>query len=236
VTGPRDRTANPMTGAGSPATDTAGYRVLARHERFRGRMFEVFTDDVELPDGAVVRRDYVVHVGAVGVVALDEQDRVVLVQQYRHPVTARLWELPAGLIDVAGEPLAQAAARELAEEADLRAADWRLLTDVYTSPGCTNEVIRLFLARDLTPVPDAARYVRHEEEAGLVVRWVDLDEAVSMGLRGEISNAACLVGVLAAAALRARGWPRVRALDEPLDRRALPAVTGAVPGAGGDVP
>ncbi len=155
------------------------------------------------------------HVGAVGVVALDDEDRIVLVYQYRHPVGMHLWELPAGLIDVPGEPLEHAAARELAEEVDLVAGSWQLITDIHTSPGCSNEMIRLFLARDLTPVPDRERHHREHEEAELTAHRVPLDEAVAMVLRGEISNAAAVVGVLAAARLRDQGWPATRPLDTP---------------------
>lgn len=187
-----------------------GYTVLSRTERFRGAVFRVVTDDVAMPDGQRAARDYVVHVGAVGVVALDEAGKVVLVRQYRHAVGRELWELPAGLIDVADEPLVDAAARELAEEADLRAGRWHLLADVHTSPGCSNEMIRLYLARDLVEVPDEERHNRTHEEAGLLVRRVDLDEAVRMAFAGEITNAACLVGVLAAARARDLGWVPLR--------------------------
>jgi 8-oxo-dGDP phosphatase len=202
-----------------------GYRVRARHERFRGNVFTLYTDEVLMPGGNYVDRDYIAHIGAVGVVALDEEDRVVLVQQYRHPIGARLWELPAGLIDVAGEDLVQAAARELAEEADLTASDWRLLLDVHPTPGSSNEVIRLFLARGLAPVPTADRYTRVGEEAGMITATIDLDEAVAMAMRGEITNAACLIGLLATARLRDEGWPPPRPLDTPLARLELTEVT-----------
>src|SRR5438105_7911464 len=118
------------------------YDVRSRRERYRGPVFTVLTDEVRMPEGGYAERDYVFHIGAVGVVAVDDQDRVVLVHQYRHPIGYPLWELPAGLIDVAGEDLADAAARELAEEADLRAAQWQLLLDVHPSPGFSTEVIR----------------------------------------------------------------------------------------------
>ena len=201
------------------------HRVRARHERFRGPVFTVYTDEVLMPDGHWANRDYMAHIGAVGVVALDDADRVVLVQQYRHPIGARLWELPAGLIDVAGENLVDAAARELGEEADLTASDWRLLLDVHPTPGSSNEIIRLFLARGLAPVPATQRHVRVGEEAELVTATIDLDEAVAMALRGEITNAACLVGLLAAARLRDQGWPQPRPLGTPLTRLPLTEVT-----------
>lgn len=199
------------------STDPApGYRVRARHERFRSPVFRVVTDEVEMPDSSVVERDYVVHIGAVGVVALDDEDRVVLIRQYRPALGRLLWELPAGLVDVAGEALAATAARELAEEADLTARQWDLLLDVHTSPGCSTELIRLYLARGLAPVPVGQRHERTHEEADLSVHRVPLDTAVAMAFAGEITNAACLVGVLAAARCRYSGWPARRPLDAPL--------------------
>ena len=144
---------------------THDYRVRSRTPHFTGPMFRIVTDEVEMPGGEVAKRDYMVHIGAVGVVAIDDEDRVVLVRQYRHPVAQYLWELPAGLIDVAGEPLDRAAVRELEEEADLTAGHLELLVDMHPSPGCSNEVIRLFLARDLSPVPDGHRH-RHRVVRG----------------------------------------------------------------------
>jgi 8-oxo-dGDP phosphatase len=202
----------------SERTDTHHYRVLSRTEHFAGPMFRVVTDEVEMPGGNVARRDYMQHIGAVGVVAIDDDDRVVLVCQYRHPVARHLWELPAGLIDVDGEALDRAAVRELEEEADLTAGRLDLLVDLHPSPGCSNEVIRLFLARDLRPVPEERRHERRDEEAGMVVRRFDLDEALAMALRGEITNGACLVGLLAAARVRDNGWDLPRPLDLPLPR------------------
>jgi 8-oxo-dGTP pyrophosphatase MutT (NUDIX family) len=207
-------------GAGDCAGTPAGaYRVRSRAEHFANPMFRLVSDEVEMPDGNVVRRDYLAHIGAVGVVALDDDGRVVLICQYRHPVRRHLWELPAGLIDVAGEPLDRAAVRELEEEADLTAARLDLLVDVHPTPGCSSEIIRLFLARDLSPVPAERRHERRDEEAGMTVRRVDLDEAIAMALRGEILNAACLVGLLAAAKARDSGWSTLRPVDTPLPRR-----------------
>jgi ADP-ribose pyrophosphatase len=143
-------------------------------------------------------------------VALDAQDRVALVRQYRPAVRQVLWELPAGLIDVPSEPLVAAAARELAEEADLVAARWELLAEVHTSPGCSNEKIRLFLARDITQVPSGDRHERTHEEADIELHWLDLDAAVTMALAGEITNAAAVIGVLAADRARARDWKDLR--------------------------
>jgi ADP-ribose pyrophosphatase len=205
-------------------TDIHDYRVVKRTEHFGGFMFRLLTDAVVMPGGKTADRDYMVHIGAVGVVALDDEGRVTLVRQYRHPVGRELWELPAGLIDVAGEPLDRAAVRELEEEADLTAGRLDLLIDAHTSPGSSNEVIRLFLARDLSPVPVDQRHERRDEEAGMTIAHVDLDEAVAMALRGEITNAACLVGLLAAARARDLGWSTLRPVDLPLPREPVAPV------------
>lgn len=197
------------------------YRVLDTRERFVGPVFTVVTDTVTMPGGGTAARDYMRHVGAVGVVALDAAGRVVLVRQYRHPVRRALWELPAGLTDVTGEDLVAGAARELAEEADLVAARWDLLVDVHTSPGCSNELIRVFLARELSEVPHGERHVRTHEEADMTTVRVDLDEALAMIARGEITNAACLIGLLAAARARDSGWSTLRPVDDPVPGPAV---------------
>jgi ADP-ribose pyrophosphatase len=194
------------------------YQVRGREERFHGAMFSVVTDQVTMPGGRVVARDYLRHVGAVGVVAIDEHDRVALLRQYRHPLGRPLWELPAGLIDVAGEELPAAALRELAEEADLVAERIDLLVDLHTSPGCSDELIRIYLARGLSPVAELDRHERRDEEAGMQLGWFDLDDAVDMVFRGKITNAACVSGLLAAARSRAQGWASLRPASAPLPR------------------
>jgi 8-oxo-dGDP phosphatase len=194
------------------------YEVRTREERFRGPVFSVVTDQVVMPGGRVVARDYVRHIGAVGVVALDDQDRVVLVRQYRHALGRAIWELPAGLIDVVGEELTAAAHRELGEEVDLVAQRLDVLVDMHTSPGFSNELIRIFLARGLAEVPEHERHERRDEEADMQIVWFDLDQAVGMVLAGEITNAACVAGLLAVARVRDNGFAGLRATDAPLDR------------------
>ncbi|MDM7856502.1 NUDIX domain-containing protein [Cellulomonas alba] len=171
----------------------------------RGRVWDLVSDTVDLGASQVVR-EYVDHPGAVAVVALDDDDRVLLLSQYRHPARAELWEPPAGLLDVDGEPPVAAAVRELAEEADLRAASWWRLVEFFTTPGGSDERIVVFLARGLTPVPDGERYERVDEEAGMVPVWVPLDDAVEAALTGRLQSPTAVTGILAAAAARARGW------------------------------
>ncbi|WP_405110661.1 NUDIX hydrolase [Micromonospora sp. NBC_01405] len=194
------------------------YEVTGRRQVWAGRIFSVVTDEVTMPGGGTSARDYVRHVGAVAVVAVDDAGQVVLIRQYRHPVGRHLWELPAGLTDVSGEDLAAAAARELAEEVDLTAGTVDVLVDLHSSPGFTDEMIRVFLARDLADVPAERRHRRSEEEADLQVIRVDLDEAVRMVLAGEITNAPAVAGLLAAARARDTGWSVLRRPDAPLPR------------------
>jgi ADP-ribose pyrophosphatase len=194
--------------------------VLSSEMSFGGRVWDVVSEQVDLGEGGVVTRDFVDHTGAVAVLALDETDRVVLVQQYRHPVGAFEWELPAGLLDVDREPAHLTAARELLEEADLTAGEWHLLLDHYASPGGSTEALRVFLARDLHDVPEADRHARDAEELGMPVRRVPLDELAEAVLAGDVHNGTLMISVLAAARLRERGWAGLRSVDEPWPTRA----------------
>lgn len=180
-------------GTGGPALH--GHRVVQSDLVYQGRVIAVRRDIVTMPGQTTSQRDVVVHPGAVGVVAVDGQGRVLLVTQYRHPVVRRLEELPAGLLDVAGEPALAAAQRELVEEAGLAAGRWNVLVDLLTSPGMTDEAIRIFLARD---VREVQRDVQHHEEAEMTSEWVDLDLALRRVFAGELDNAMCVVGLLAA--------------------------------------
>jgi 8-oxo-dGDP phosphatase len=191
------------------------HETVSRTERYAGPIFTVYSDQVTMSGGGTAGRDVVVNKNAVVVVALDDVDRVVLIKQYRHAVGQRLWELPAGLRDVDGEDLVRTAARELAEEADLHAARFDLLVDLHTSPGFSAETVRIFLARELTAVPADERHVRRDEEADIEIVWRDLDEAVAMVLRGEITNAAAVGGLLAAARAREDGWATLRPAGTP---------------------
>ena len=163
-----------------------------------------------MPGGGTARRDWTRHLGAAAVVALDDSGQIVLIRQYRHPIGRFMWEIPAGLADVPGELGVETAKRELAEEADLTASRWDLLVQVHTSPGYSDELLQVFLARDLAPVPEHLRHRREHEEAEMIVRFVDLDEAVAMIFRGEITNGPNAVGILAAARARDADWAPLR--------------------------
>jgi len=197
------------------------YDVSASEEHFAGKIITVRSDEVAMPGGGTATRDVVVHPGAVGVVALDPAGRVLLIRQYRHPVGYALWELPAGLLDVDDEPPLESAKRELFEEAALTAQRWDVLADARTSPGMTDEAIRVYLARDVAEVAEDDRHLGHNEEADLQLAWVDLDEAADRVLAGEIENAMAIVGVLSAAWARDRSWAPLRPADAPW--RARPA-------------
>ncbi len=177
--------------------------VVASEELAVGEIVRFRGDIVRMPDGEQVRRDIVEHPGAVAVLAMDEAGQVLLIRQYRHPVAGQLWEIPAGLRDVDGEPPLLTAQRELLEEAGYRAAHWQVLADVYTSPGISSERLRIFLARGLTAISDAERGFEPEhEEAHLMIEWAGLDTVVSRLLAGDLHNGVLAIGVLAARAAR----------------------------------
>jgi 8-oxo-dGDP phosphatase len=185
-------------------------------ELAQGKLLRVRRDTVTMPDGSVAARELVEHPGAVGIVALDDDGRVLLIRQYRHPVGAVLWEIPAGLRDVDGEPILQTAQRELTEETGYRAADWRVLADYYSSPGYSTERLRIFLARGLTEVPAQERtYVPQGEEAYLQVSWVPLEEALHSFLAGGMHNGVAGVGILSAYAARQDGFASLRQAGAP---------------------
>jgi ADP-ribose pyrophosphatase len=182
---------------------------------FDGKVWDIRRDVFTLDDGPVTR-EYTDHTGAVAVLAMDERERVLLIKQYRHPVRMRDWELPAGLLDVTGENPLLAAKRELAEEADLVAEQWSLLSEFMTSPGGSNEVIRVYLARGVSPAPEV--FTRTEEEAGIELRWVPLDEVVDAVLARTVQNSILSIAALAAQAGRSRGWRTLGDANEPWTR------------------
>jgi len=217
-------------GVSSPVSDLpVDAAVTTRETVYGGRIWDVVSEGFTLPGHeGVVTRDFIEHPGAVGVVVLDSVGRVLLQRQRRQPVRRELWEVPAGLLDVEGEPALTGAKRELWEEADLTARTWNVLTDLYLSPGSSSEAIRVYLARDVEEVPAALRHERTEEEAGMPVAWLPLEEAVSAVLSGRIGNPTTVVGILALAANVSSGFSQLRPADAPWPAR--PHAEGTEPG------
>lgn len=199
-----------MTDDGAPLRDELVTPAVSASEVvFEGAVWDVRRDTFDL-EGETLVREVVDHPGAVAVLALDEDDRALLIRQYRHPVAAHEWEVPAGLLDIAGEDPLVAAQRELAEEADVTADDWSVLVDYFTSPGGLTEAIRVYLARGLRPVPEGERFQRDGEEAHLIHRYVPLDEVVAGVLAGDLHNSTLVIATMTARASREGGWTSLR--------------------------
>ena len=192
------------------------FETLSSETLHVGKIFALRADEVRMPGGTTARREVVEHFGAVAVVALDESNNVAMVYQYRHPVGQRLWELPAGLLDMGAEPPEQSAARELEEEAGLQARDWGVLVDVVSAPGFSDECVRVYLATGLTQIgrPDA-----HDEEADLRLEWFPLADAVELVLSGRIVNSLAVAGILAARTIDRDVQP-LRPVDAPWPLRS----------------
>ncbi|OBB70945.1 NUDIX hydrolase [Mycobacterium sp. 852014-52144_SCH5372336] len=186
------------------------FETVSSETLYVGNIFALRADEVRMPGGHTARREVVEHYGAVAVLAMDEDRNIAMVYQYRHPLGRRLWELPAGLLDLGGEPPHVTAARELEEEAGLSATDWRVLVDLDSAPGFSDESVRVYLATGLT---DVGRPEARDEEADLTLRWYPLDEAVRMVLAGEIVNSIAVSGILAANTVTAPD--KLRSVDAP---------------------
>jgi 8-oxo-dGTP pyrophosphatase MutT (NUDIX family) len=184
-----------------------------------GVITDFVQDEVRTPDGGTVKREYVKHPGAVAVIALDDQERVALVRQYRHPVRHRLVEPPAGLLDVEGEDYLVGVQRELAEEVDLAAGRWHVLVDLFSTPGILGESLRIYLARDLSTASAPEDFVREGEEADMDVVWASLTDLVDAVLAGQLHSPSLVSGVLAAEVSRQRGWASLRPADAPWPAR-----------------
>ncbi|MYS18736.1 ADP-ribose pyrophosphatase [Streptomyces sp. DvalAA-14] len=199
------------------------WQVVATATPFTGKKTAVRTDEVVMPDGGTAARDYQVHPGSVAILALDDSGRVLVIKQYRHPVRHKLWEIPAGLLDIPGENPLHAAQRELYEEAHVKADDWRVLVDIYSSPGGSDEAIRIFLARGITAA-EGERFEASGEEADMETARVPLDDLVRGALAGELHNNSLVCGVLAAsAALAGDGLEALRPADAPWPARPFTA-------------
>lgn len=206
----------------SPVADySESWPVEASVERFRGAIIGVHTDQVLMPGRRgpeAVARERVTHPGSVAIVALDSAERVLLLRQYRHAASRQLWEIPAGLRDKDGEPPLDTARRELMEETGYRAQRWDTLVDLFTTPGVSNERVRIFLAREISVVPaEDNDFERVHEEADMPHVWLPLEDAVGAVLGGRVHNSLAQVGILAAAAAQRGGFTALRAADAPED-------------------
>jgi len=160
---------------------------------FTGRVIEVNIERVPLPNGTVADLEIIRHPGGAAVVAIDTDNRVCLLRQFRHAADGWIWELPAGKIDNREPPL-DTARRELEEEAGMAAATWLPLGDYLSSPGVFTEVVHLFLATQLTPLPQ-----RPEEHEVFEVHWLPFRDVLQMARSGELRDGKSLVGVYRAA-------------------------------------
>jgi ADP-ribose pyrophosphatase len=212
-----DHTSRPTADldGGRLADGYAPRRVVGSELIHHGMVWDVVAETVDLGKAGTVRREILHHPGAVTVLALDPDERVLMIRQYRHAVRMELWELPAGLLDVEGEDPLDGAKRELAEEADLKADRWDLLVDWFNSPGGSDEAVRLYLARDIHPVPQHELHERTAEELGMPTRWVPLTQARDVVLAGGIHNPGSVVGILAACVARDLGWSTLRPAASP---------------------
>lgn len=213
--------------AGSVADISEPRLVLDSEGKFTGRIWSVRTDTLDFA-GQRIERDILLHLGAVAIIAIDEEDRVLLIRQYRHPVAMNLFEPPAGLLDVPGELPQVTAARELAEEAGYKAANWQVLVDFLNSPGGSSEAIRVYLARGLTPLAGGRPPTGEAEEAHLPRVWVPLGAARDLVLSGAIGSPSAVCGILAAVAAKVSGWANLRPAGAPWPVREALLAQGRV--------
>jgi ADP-ribose pyrophosphatase len=200
--------------------EPVSWPVMRSSELASGQITTYLREEVEAPDGHVMKREYLRHPGAVAVIALDDDNRVALVRQYRHPVRHRLVEPPAGLLDVEGEDYLLGVQRELAEEVGLAASDWRVLVDLFSSPGMASESMRVYLARGLESADTPEGFLAEGEEAEMDVVWAPLEDLVDAALSGDVHNPNLVSGVLAAwVALRRGGFDALRPADAPWPSR-----------------
>lgn len=193
-----------MSAVAEHAYETVSSKLLRR-----GKIFALRADEVRMPDGKTATREVTEHFGAVAVVAMDGDHNMLMINQYRHPIGRRLWELPAGLLDVDGEEPHLTAARELREEAGLAADTWQVLADLVSTPGFSDEAVRVYLATGLS---DVQRPEAHDEEADLTSQWYPLGEAVRRVFSGDVVNSIAVTGVLAAHAV-VEGFAQPRPVD-----------------------
>lgn len=179
-----------------PRDEAFATQVSERKTIFEGMIWDVVSETFQFA-GQTLTRQFVNHPGAVAVLALNSDNQILMIRQYRQPVKQFLWEIPAGLLDIDGESLIAAAARELHEETGYRASAISHLIDFFTTPGGNNEMIRIYLARDLEFVGRPAE--QEGEERDLQVEWIDFEIALASVLNSDIKSPSATVGILAAA-------------------------------------
>jgi ADP-ribose pyrophosphatase len=181
----------------SNISDTpANIPASTRQQQFQGYAWEVVQESFTL-EGQEIDRDFIRHPGGVSVVAVNESNEVLMIRQYRRPVDSYLWEIPAGLRDLAGEDPADTAKRELLEETSMVAGHWEPLGVYYNTPGGSSELNQIFFAHQLSEVP--SDYLKTDEEVGLQPTWVPISEALAAIEAGNIKNPNAVVGILLAA-------------------------------------
>ena len=198
------------------------FKVLSSQLLFDAPIIAVRKDELAMPNEQVAYRDVVEHMGAVAVAAVNDAGEIAMVHQYRHAVKRRLWELPAGLLDLKDESELAGAQRELVEEAGLKAAQWSVLADIVTSPGFCEETARVYLAQDLTEVERPEAF--GDEESDMDFAWIKLDEAVAKVLAGEINNSIAVTGIFAAWQVL-NGHGQARDVTAPFDLRPTSIAT-----------
>ena len=168
-------------------------KVLKRQRLYEGRVFNVVVDDVEYPSGNRSIREVAEHSGGSVILAVNDQDEILLIHQHRYPIDRFIWELPAGKLNRGEDPL-DCARRELAEETGYGATDWKKLTAIYTTPGFCSEMLHIFLATGLSPRPEGR--MLEEGELTMTMKNTPLREALSMIDRGEIIDGKSICGIL----------------------------------------
>ncbi|WP_052460055.1 NUDIX domain-containing protein [Tessaracoccus massiliensis] len=180
--------------------------VYSREVLGTGRVSSFVEEEIETPSGETIARQFITHPGAVAVVAWrEETDEVAVLRQYRHPVGMELVEIPAGLLDVDGEDWLLGAQRELAEEVELAADRWDVLIDITTTPGSSEESLRIYLARDVRPAARPDGFVLEGEEAHMTWEWVPRQDLVDEILAGRCQSPSLVSGVLAFETARLSG-------------------------------
>ena len=197
----------------------ANHPLTHRETVLPGLVVDVRRDEFTFGDEQVTR-EYVLHPGAVGIIALNDLGQMLLVEQYRHPVSTVMWEPPAGLLDVADEDPLVAAKRELLEETGYEAEQWNVLFDFANSPGGSSEQLRCYLAQGVSQHPDG-RPVGDAEERDMPVHWVPIAEVMEGIAQGRVTHPLLVAGTFALLTAIADPEVMLRPADAPWHAREL---------------